>query len=185
MRKYSPYLFHLVQGLFYPAMLGTFFVYLFQGINDNPNWINSDLFFFFLWLVFYFILSFTVTQTIATKKIYNKLTFVADMVEIIFMFLLLSIASLNRVDLFFQNAYQEFFFIACGLPIIQSLWNFSLHEFGSKYWILNGLFFLITFSYTIWFYDIFFARVIFLIVFSILILVYLSILVKTDKQFEE
>jgi len=173
-----------MQGLLYPAMLGTFFVALFQNIQTKNAWTFSFDFFLYFVMIIYFIISFTINQTLSKLKIYNSLTFISDIAEIVLMFFLFSIISYDNIDNP-TNKYSSFYLLSSGIPVAQTFWNISLAETRKIFWILNCIYFVISLLFGFWLYQFLVARVIFLSVTVIMISYYFYALVIDEKQFND
>ena len=91
--KYNIKLYNLTQNLIFPAMFGAFFVLFFQHYFNELN--NEDRFFkidflFYNLLLLYYLISYLVNESIRRFHIYNIVTFISDIIEIVVMFFIFS-----------------------------------------------------------------------------------------------
>ncbi len=186
MFKYSNIIYKLIQGLIYPAMLGTFFVLLFQNYLLNiSDWLivlNLD-FLFYNFLLFYFIISFVVNESIQNNKIYNIGTFSADVIEVIIMFFAFS----KLIEIHNTNNYyliKDFYLICLFVPITQTWWNITLSERNKIFYIFNILTFSLLLSFGLLFYKILIMNYILLVMFFLVFLYYLIYLIRNERQFK-
>ncbi len=186
MFNYNNTIYKLIQGLIYPAMLGTFFVLLFQNYFLNNFELSIILrldFLYYLLLLLYFMISFLVNESIEKKEIYNLGTFIADIFEVIIMFFafskLIEIHNLNN-----HYLIKDFYLICLFIPVAQTLWNLTLGEWNKHFYILNLITFTLLLSFRLWGYEILILNYLLLITLFIVFIYYLIYLIRNEKQFE-
>lgn len=122
----------LMQGLYYPAVLGTALVLLIAKFTVYRSFTNAatdiSLYFGFLILV-YFSVSFLVNEALREK--YGCLAFLSDIAEIILIFLMfyflgfLDPSDPNKIH------FRRFYFVLAVIPLLQQFWNYAAG--ASKY----------------------------------------------------
>ena len=184
--SYKPHLQNLMQGLLYPAMLGTFIVLYISNYfftESNVELLIRLDFLYSILLIFYFCLSYLVNESIKKYNIYNAITFLADLLEIFLMYKLFSIIDIENSSTFASNI-RNFYWFALFVPAIQIIWNISLGEKTLIYYMLNGIsIFLFLVSYQWGFKYEIYNYMLCLFIFSI-ILFYMLILLK-DEEFSD
>lgn len=141
MLKYNRHLFKLMQGLFYPAVLGTFIVFFISDISaifKSPEILIQLNFLYTLVLITYFCISFLTNENLSGDECYSAATFIFDCVEIVLMYFCFHYL---KIEESFINEYslRNFYFAACGIPFIQFFWNISLGETRWVYLFLDVL----------------------------------------------
>lgn len=146
------YLYKLMQGMLYPAMLGTFIVFYVRKFVLYGRWDLAFLFridlLFSSVLIFYFCLSYIVTESI-TEKGYNYKFFIVDVLEAITISLCLYFLGLEdhikyEMDLF------GFYITIAGILIISLVWCYLYKEKDTFYYwisaIMSALFLICAFT---------------------------------------
>jgi hypothetical protein len=135
----QPILWGLMQGLYYPAVLGTGLWYLIQkllmhatmheAITDMSNY-------FAVMLIVYFSISFAINQNIS-QKAYGIFAFGLDFVEIVLVFI-----AFYHIGLFKPNEpqpakYSYFYLFLVPVPILQQIWNRAVGHTDRFLWYLS------------------------------------------------
>jgi len=135
-----PILWGLMQGLYYPAVLGTGLWYLVQKMVIATSFQDamSDLanYFGFL-LIVYFSLSFAINQELSPNR-YGLAAFGLDIVEIVLLFV-----AFYHLGLFKQNGphpadYSRFYLFLTPIPVLQQIWNHAVGYSERVLWWLSG-----------------------------------------------
>ncbi|MCF8307950.1 MAG: hypothetical protein K9I68_02980 [Bacteroidales bacterium] len=176
----------MIQNLIYPAMLGSFFVLLFQNyllhLSNLTVLVRLDLLFYIL-LLFYFIISYLVNESIENNKIYNLGTFSADVFEVMIMFFAFS----KLIEVHNSNDYyliKDFYFICLLIPVTQTWWNITLGEWNKFFYIFNFIILTLLLAFGLWGYKILVLNYILLIIIFSVFVYYLIYLIRNEKQFE-
>jgi hypothetical protein len=135
-----PVLWGLMQGLYYPAVLGTGIWFLVQKVVIAPSGVDmiSDLSNYFgLLLLVYFSLSFSINQHIRPDH-YKVTSFMLDLVIIVVLFI-----AFYHLGLFKPNGpqpadYRWFYLTLIPIPVLQQLWNHSVGHKDKRLWLLTG-----------------------------------------------
>lgn len=130
-----------MQGLYYPAVLGTGLWYLVQKVAVAPSLQEavSDLSNYFgLLLIVYFSLSFAINQELPPNR-YGAAAFALDVVEIVLVFV-----AFYHLGLFKPNGpqpadYSLFYLFLAPIPVLQQLWNRAVGRSDRVLWWLSAI----------------------------------------------
>jgi hypothetical protein len=130
-----------MQGLYYPAVLGTGIWFLVQKIVIAPSGLDmvSDLSnYFALLLLVYFSLSYSIDQYINPDQ-YKATSFMLDLGIIIILFIAFYHLGLFKPDGPQPPDYRRFYLTLIAIPVLQQLWNHSVGHRDKRLWLLTGI----------------------------------------------
>ena len=125
----------LMQGLYYPAVLGTGLVLLinkFTVYGSLGNAATDISIYFGILILAYFSVSFLINQTISLSN-YGSLAFLSDIIEIILIFFLFYFLSFFDPSNSNKIEFRRFYLLLAAIPVLQQVWNYAVREDKSFY----------------------------------------------------
>lgn len=135
----------MMQGLYYPAVLGTALVLLLQRVamDDSLDNVISDLAFLFgLYFALYFSLSFLITHELPDDQ-YIAEAFFADLIEVVLVFVVYRNLGLLTTDSNETANYSVAFLAFAGVLIVQGIWSLITKTSDPRLLVATGAIFLL------------------------------------------
>jgi hypothetical protein len=125
----------LMQGLYYPAVLGTGLVLLINKFTVYKSFSDAlaDISIYFgLLILIYFSGSFLIIQTISQSN-YGSLAFLSDIIEIIFIFFLFNFLGFFDPSNPIKIDFRWFYLLLAASAVLSQVWNYAVKKDKSFY----------------------------------------------------
>jgi len=139
----------LMQGLYYPAVLGTGLVLLISRFTIYKSFRDAatdvSLYFGILILI-YFSVSFLLNEKF--RGTYGSAAFISDFIEIILIFFIFYFLGFFELSYPVKPGFRWFYFLLATIPALEQLWNWAVT--AKHFYALSGIAILILFIGGLW-----------------------------------